>query len=97
MSNVSNPRHVTAIMTELDQRDLLDELRDICRQHGVMPAEVLGRSHMHCYARARHHWWHHLYAKGCWSDTRIAILHGVQTSGVRCGRLAHEARTKQAT
>jgi hypothetical protein len=92
----SNPKHEQNILAEISQRDLFPELLEICNEHGVTPREVVGRSRLHAFVEARHHWWHHLYTtKTGWSGARIALLHGWETSSVQSGIRTHEGYRKK--
>lgn len=46
------------VLAELNARDLLPIVRDVCRAHGVTLDEVCGTLRTHSVARARHEaWW----------------------------------------
>jgi hypothetical protein len=76
---------VRTIVKELNQRDLLDDVRHMATTHHVTVHELLGSSHGSTMVAARHAVWRHLYEHPMadWSINRIAGFFGVDRSTVR--------------
>jgi chromosomal replication initiation ATPase DnaA len=86
--------HVDAVLRDLEARDLLTLVRDVCLRRGVLPHELCGRSHRRSIARARHEVWALLRAdpQRFFSLPDIARLFRRDPSTVLAGVRAHARR-----
>ncbi|MCL2777744.1 MAG: hypothetical protein FWD73_07040 [Polyangiaceae bacterium] len=74
-SRASKGRPVKAIISELEERDLLELAKKVAARHWVTVHEMLGTSRESPLPKARREFWCELYDLG-WSTARIGRLVG---------------------
>jgi hypothetical protein len=87
-------RAPSAILEELDRRDLVELARTCAELRGVTVAEIVGGSHRPAPTAARHAFWAALRAhhEAAFSWRVIARMWGCDVSTIRAGIRAHERR-----
>jgi len=92
------PKSLDAVLDDLDARDLLSLVDDVCRHRRVPRAELCGRSRAQSVSRARHEvWWLLRYdPERFYSLLEIARLFGRDHATVLAGIAAHERRRPRA-
>jgi chromosomal replication initiation ATPase DnaA len=89
-----NDNDVEAIVRDLEERDLLSLVLDVCKRRGVLLHELCGRSHRRSISQARQEVWARLRAdpERSYSLTDIAQLFHRDHSTVLAGVRAHARR-----
>jgi chromosomal replication initiation ATPase DnaA len=89
-----NDNDVEAIVHDLEARDLLSLVRDVCKRRGVLLRELCSRSHRRSASWARQEVWALLRAdpNRCYSLPDIARLFRRDHSTVLAGVRAHARR-----
>jgi chromosomal replication initiation ATPase DnaA len=82
------------VIAELNARELLPIVRDVCRAHGVTLDEVCGTIRSRSVSRARHEaWWrlrHHPERHYSWGD--LGRIFAQRDASIRDGVRAHARR-----
>jgi chromosomal replication initiation ATPase DnaA len=89
-----NNNDIETIVRDLEDRDLLSLVLDVCKRRGVLLHELCGRSHRRCASRARQEVWARLRAdpERFYSFPDIARLFRRDHSTVLAGVRAHARR-----
>jgi chromosomal replication initiation ATPase DnaA len=83
-----------AVLRDLDQRDLLELVAEVCERRGTRPEDLCARSRRAALAHARHELWAALrdHPERYFSLAEIGRLFGVHPVAVASGIRAHRAR-----
>jgi chromosomal replication initiation ATPase DnaA len=94
---VAAPLSATDVAAELDARDLLALVADVCRMRGVTLADLCGRVRARSVSYARQEVWWRLRTdpERYFSLLEIARLFGRDHTTVLAGVAAHERRTSR--
>lgn len=85
-------KQVGHILSDLAERELIDEAQAVARRYDVTVEEMVGRRRLAGIAAARHAMWATLYDRGHWSYSRIAEMFGRNHATVIAGVRAHATR-----
>jgi chromosomal replication initiation ATPase DnaA len=82
------------VLAELNARDLLPIVRDVCRVHGVTLEEVCGTLRSQSVVRARHEaWWRvRSYPERHYSNSDVARIFARSTTTIQWGLQAQARR-----
>ena len=74
---------IEKIIDELQKRDLIEMAAKCADHYRVSICEMVGRSNLSAYCKARALFWAVLYSEGCWSYPRIGYLMRRDQSTIR--------------
>jgi chromosomal replication initiation ATPase DnaA len=99
MTSLGRDHDHHSVLMALRARGLSDLIDSVCRQRGVLPEELLGRSRARSVARARQELWWKIknLSEREYSCCEIARIFQRDHTTVSSGVLAHEQRRRLTT